>query len=100
MLAGQIFGTLPARLDSYATLVTTALDTAIIAPAAVLAGGLILRRHAFGYIMAVPLLVGGIAAGAGHHSPDGSSDLVGHLPVNCRDHRPHCNFRRVGRAAG
>ena len=40
--------TVPARLDMYSTPVTTALDLAVITPAAVLAGALILRFVALG----------------------------------------------------
>jgi hypothetical protein len=50
-------GSTPDRLDGYTTLVTVAVDSAVIAPAAVVAGLLIWRRHASGYIAAVPLLV-------------------------------------------
>ena len=41
----------------YSTPVTTALDLAVITPAAVLAGALILRFVALGYLLAVSLLV-------------------------------------------
>jgi hypothetical protein len=57
VLAAQLTGTVPARLDTYTTLVTTAIDAAVIAPAAVAAGVLILRRQVWGYLLAVPLLV-------------------------------------------
>lgn len=57
VLAAQITGATPARLDSYTTLVTTAIDAAVITPAAFAAGVLILRRSASGYLLAVPLLV-------------------------------------------
>jgi hypothetical protein len=52
-----IRGTTPARLDMYSTPVTTALDLAVITPAALLAGVLILRFVALGYLLAVSLLV-------------------------------------------
>jgi hypothetical protein len=52
-----IRGTTPARLDVYSTPVTTALDLAVITPAAVLAGTLILRFVALGYLLAISLLV-------------------------------------------
>ena len=57
ILGAQLAGDAPARLDSYTTVVTTAIDAAVITPAAVVAGILILRRSGVGYLMAVPLLV-------------------------------------------
>lgn len=47
----------PTLLDSYTTLVTHALDLAIIVPAVFLAGVLLLRRDARGYVIAFPLLI-------------------------------------------
>lgn len=55
--AAQLAGDVPARLDTYTTLVTIGLDTATITPAAVVAGVLILRGRWLGYVLAVPLLV-------------------------------------------
>jgi hypothetical protein len=52
-----IRGTTPARLDVYSTPVTTALDLAVITPAAVLAGILIFRFVALGYLLAISVLV-------------------------------------------
>jgi hypothetical protein len=46
----------PARLDAATTKVTEALDLGIIAPAAFVAGGLILSRRLGGYLIALPLL--------------------------------------------
>lgn len=57
VVLAQLSGRTPDRLDSYTTLVTVALDSAVIAPAAVVAGMLILRRQVLGYLMAVPLLI-------------------------------------------
>jgi hypothetical protein len=57
VLAAQLTGTVPARLDTYTTLVTTAIDAAVITPAAVAAGVLILRRQVWGYLLAMPLLI-------------------------------------------
>ena len=57
VVAGQIAGEVPDRLDTYTTFVTYALDSAVIAPAAVLAGVLVLRGRALGYVIAIPLLV-------------------------------------------
>jgi hypothetical protein len=55
--AAQLAGSVPDRLDHYTTLVTVALDAAVITPAAVVAGLLVLRGSATGYRIAVPLLV-------------------------------------------
>lgn len=57
ILGAQLAGDAPARLDSYTTVVTTAIDAAVITPAAIVAGILILRRSAVGYLMAFPLVV-------------------------------------------
>jgi hypothetical protein len=57
VLQAQRAGGTPAGLGVYATSVTTALDMAVITPAAVVAGLLILRRSTFGYLLAFPLLV-------------------------------------------
>lgn len=57
VLAAQFQGTVPARLDHYTTLVTVAIDCAVIAPAAICSGLLILRGRPCGYLMAVPLLI-------------------------------------------
>jgi hypothetical protein len=47
----------PALLDVYTTPVTSALDLAVITPAAALAGLQVRRRDPLGYLLAVPLLV-------------------------------------------
>jgi len=47
----------PALLDTYTTPVTSALDLAVITPAAALAGMLVRRRDPLGYLLAAPLLV-------------------------------------------
>jgi hypothetical protein len=57
IVAALVSGQVPERLDSYSTPVTTTLDVAVIAPAAVLAGLLLLRRNALGYLVAMSLLV-------------------------------------------
>lgn len=57
VLTAQTSGAVPGRLDDYTTLVTVALDTAVITPAALAAGILIWRRRAAGYRIAMPLLV-------------------------------------------
>lgn len=46
----------PPLLDHYTTMVTYALDLAIVTPAAFLAGALILKGRELGYRLAVPLL--------------------------------------------
>ncbi len=55
--AAQLAGQLPARLDTYATAVTEALDVAVITPAVIVASVLVLRNRSRGYVAAVPLLV-------------------------------------------
>lgn len=57
VLAAQLSGATPARLDGYTTLVTVALDAAVITPAALAAGTLIWHRRPVGYRLAVPLLI-------------------------------------------
>jgi hypothetical protein len=57
IIGALVRGTTPDRLDSYATPVTTALDLAVITPAALLAGVLILRFSTMGYLLASSLLV-------------------------------------------
>lgn len=49
-------GEAPARMDSYTTAMTFALDLAIIAPALFISGALMLRRRPVGYLTAFPLL--------------------------------------------
>ncbi|MBN2364688.1 MAG: hypothetical protein JXL67_00870 [Calditrichaeota bacterium] len=46
----------PDRLDSYTTMVTFALDLAIITPATFLCGIYVIRSNPWGYVMAAPLL--------------------------------------------
>ncbi len=46
----------PGVLEHSTTLITHAIDLAIILPAAILAGLLILRRDPLGYVMSIPLL--------------------------------------------
>ena len=54
LLQGQV----PAEaLGPYTTMVTHALDMAIIAPATMLTGVYLLRREPIGYLLAVPLLI-------------------------------------------
>lgn len=56
MLGTLIQGQPPKHLDSYTTMVTYALDLAIITPACILTGFLLLRRSPAGYLMAFALL--------------------------------------------
>lgn len=56
-MAALLQGAPPARLDSYATPVTFALDLATITPATFLAGVLALRRDPRGYLIALCLRV-------------------------------------------
>jgi hypothetical protein len=57
VLVAQVSGSMPTRLDGYTTLVTVAIDAAIITPAAIIAGILVWRRKAAGYLAAIPLLI-------------------------------------------
>jgi hypothetical protein len=57
MMGALLAGEAPAGLGSYTTLFTHGLDMAVIAPASVLAGVLLLRRHPLGYVLGVPILV-------------------------------------------
>ena len=57
LIAALMQGTAPDLLDVYTTPVTYALDLAVIAPSAALAGLLVRRRNPLGYLLAAPLLV-------------------------------------------
>jgi hypothetical protein len=57
ILSSQMQGETPERLDHYSTMFTAALDLAVITPATFIAGMLILRRVAVGYVIALSLLV-------------------------------------------
>lgn len=57
LLSALVQGQPPALLGSSTTMVTDALDLAIITPATIIAGALILRRAPFGYLIACSLLV-------------------------------------------
>lgn len=56
LLGAQLAGGLPDHLDHYTTMVTDALDLAVITPTCFIAGALMLRRRVLGYIAAMPLL--------------------------------------------
>lgn len=57
LLSALVQGQPPALLGSSTTMVTDALDLAIITPATIIAGALILRRSPLGYLIACSLLV-------------------------------------------
>lgn len=56
LVSGLVRNRPPLLLDSYTTMVTYALDLAVITPATFLAAALVLRRRWLGYVIAVPLL--------------------------------------------
>lgn len=56
LVGALIEGGPPERMDSYTTMVTYALDLAIITPSTILCAILVLRGDPLGYLMAVPLL--------------------------------------------
>lgn len=56
IVGAQLAGGVPDRLETYTTAVTEAIDTAVIAPAVLLAAVWIWRRESRGYVLAVPLL--------------------------------------------
>lgn len=56
IIAALIQGNAPEKMDSYTTMVTYALDLAVITPATILCAVLILREEPLGYVIASPLL--------------------------------------------
>ncbi len=56
LVAALIKGAPPDRMDSYTTMVTYALDLAIITPATFFCAALVLRDNSLGYVIAAPLL--------------------------------------------
>lgn len=56
LVAALLRGGPPDRLDSYTTMVTYALDLAIITPATFLCAILVLQNNPLGYVIAAPLL--------------------------------------------
>ena len=56
LISSLIAGEAPELLGSYTTMVTDALDLAVITPAAFISGALILRGRALGYQILFPLL--------------------------------------------
>ena len=57
LVAALLADTPPARLDSYTTMVTYALDLAIITPGCFVCAYLVARRQSLGYVVAAPLLL-------------------------------------------
>lgn len=57
LVAAVVQGEPPARLETYTTFVTYAVDLGVILPATVTAGVLIWCRRALGYLIAASLLV-------------------------------------------
>jgi hypothetical protein len=57
-------GSVPFGLDNYSTLVIQSLDLGIVVPTAIVAGVLLLRRAAFGYLLSSIVLVKGFTMGA------------------------------------
>jgi hypothetical protein len=55
-LSSLLAGRPPGELAAYTTLFTHALDMAIIAPAVIIAGAMVLQRDHRGYVLAAPLL--------------------------------------------
>ena len=56
LVSALLEGVPPARMDSYTTMVTYALDLAVITPATFICAALILRENPTGVVLAVPLL--------------------------------------------
>lgn len=56
LIQALVSGSAPARMDSYTTMVTYALDLAIITPATIICGFMLLRGNVLGYVLATPLL--------------------------------------------
>jgi len=57
LVKALIKGIPPARMDSYTTLITYALDLAVMTPAAIICGVFVLRGEPLGYVIAAPLLI-------------------------------------------
>lgn len=57
LLGSLLAGEAPKLLDTSTTMVTEALDLAVITPATLAAGVLVLRRSALGYVLALTLIV-------------------------------------------
>lgn len=64
IVPGLVAGTPPVGLANMTTLVIQTMDLGIIAPAAILAAVLLLRRAALGYLLAAIVLVKGFSLGA------------------------------------
>lgn len=57
VIPAAVSGAAPAILGPYTTLYTHGFDSAVITPAAVLAGIYLLQRKALGYLLAAPILI-------------------------------------------
>ena len=56
LVSALVQGVPPARMDSYTTMVTYALDLAVITPATFICASLLLRENPAGVVLATPLL--------------------------------------------
>lgn len=56
LVAALVKGTAPDRMDTYTTMVTYAIDLAVITPSCFLCAFLVFRSQPLGYLIAVPLL--------------------------------------------
>jgi hypothetical protein len=57
IVGALVEGVPPDRMDSYTTMVTYALDLALITPATIVCGVMVLQDNAVGYVLAAPLLI-------------------------------------------
>lgn len=57
ILTPLISGTVPAQLEHYTTLTIQALDLGFVIPAAILSGVLLIKREAFGYLLATVMTI-------------------------------------------
>ncbi len=90
ILVGLAEGKPPTILGTYTTIVTFVLDLAVVAPSILLAGVLVLRRSALGYLLATTVLVVTLHPCAGPHRDDG-------LPGGRRSHVHAGRGGRTGR---
>jgi hypothetical protein len=56
LVTALVKGHAPEKMDSYTTMVTYALDLAVITPSTILCAILVLRGDPLGYLIAIPLL--------------------------------------------
>jgi hypothetical protein len=74
-------GQAPPEVTSYTTLITHAVDLGLIAPVAILAGVLLLRRAPLGYLLASTMLVFSWVLGAGILALSAAQVLAGLLTI-------------------